>query len=75
MNLEELESRLAEIRRLGATGQEPIIIEGIVATGIDGLKISTVCSARNAALCQPASLGLGPIVRIWGVPGSRKERR
>lgn len=68
MTLSELETRLAELRRLGATGDEPVILEGSVLTGMDGLKISTVCRARNAALCSPATMGTGRIVRIWGVP-------
>lgn len=68
MTLNDLEARLAECRRLGATGEEPVFLEGSVVTGIEGLKITTVTRARHASLCSPATLGSGRIVRIWGVP-------
>jgi hypothetical protein len=68
MTLEDLERRLAELRKLGATGKEPVFLEGSVTTGIEGLKISTRTRARNAGLCNPLSMGIGQIVRIWGLP-------
>ncbi|WP_043756721.1 hypothetical protein [Imhoffiella purpurea] len=70
MTLNDLEARLAECRRLGATGEEPVFLEGTVVTGIEGLKISTLMRARYAGLCSPATIGNGQIVRIWGA-GSR----
>ncbi|MBK1722801.1 hypothetical protein CKO23_11155 [Thiocystis violacea] len=73
MTLNDLETRLAELRDLGATGEEPVFLEGSVITGIAGLKITNVTRARQAALCEPATMGIGRIVRIWGVPARDAE--
>ena len=73
MTLNDLETRLAELRALGATGDEPVFLEGTVITGIEGLAITTRTRARQAALCEPATIGIGRIVRIWGVPDREPE--
>lgn len=68
LTLNELEQKLSELRKLGATGEEPVFLDGTVATGVEGLKISTRTRAYNAALCEPLTMGIGRIVNIWGVP-------
>ncbi|TCT21177.1 hypothetical protein [Thiobaca trueperi] len=73
LTLRDLETQLADCRRLGATGDEPVFLEGSVITGIEGLKITTRTRARQVALCAPATLNVGQIVLIWGVPEQDRE--
>jgi|GEM_PF-6081597 len=73
LTLNELEQKLSELRKLGATGYEPVFLDGTVVTGVEGLKISTRTRAYNAVLCQPLNMGIGQIVNIWGVPDSQEE--
>lgn len=73
MTLDMLEMELKQARELGASGDEPVFLEGTVRTGINGLKISTITRAYHANLCNPVSLGVGPIISIWGVPDKEEE--
>jgi hypothetical protein len=68
LTLNELEQQLKKCRELGATGEEPIFLEGTVVTGVEGLKISTRTRAYNAALCDPLTMNIGQIINIWGIP-------
>jgi len=70
LTLNELEQQLSKCRELGASGDEPVFLEGSVVTGIEGLKITTITRAHHAGLCAPQTMGIGKIISIWGVPAN-----
>ena len=69
MTLNELENKLASLRKLGADGSEPIQLEATTRlSGLGGAQISIMAAVNGVALCEPKSMSSGRIVRIWGVP-------